>query len=353
MSRKKAGAFIISISLLCCISIMYTKKLNYSDNADKTYIEVDTNEWALYNFGQEIEDSKGIEGVDINWIKALDIYNKGNSQTVIVGVIDTGIYSSGVFLNNKIWINKKESIDEQDNDMNGCIDDYFGWDFYNNDNTIYDNYAYDYHGTYIANAISQVAPDVQIIACKFMKGTRGSIKNAIEGIKYAIDNGARIINCSWCFEDSNSELEKIIKENRDVLFVCAAGNSCTDLDKSNSYPASYKFDNVISVMAIDNTGQVYEFSGYGMNVDVAAPGKDILVRVAEDDETYVDGTSISTAYVTAAATMLMSYNQNLTSVQVKEILIDSCKKCENLKGKLLSEGYIDIYNALLECENYK
>lgn len=313
---------------------------------------LDKKEWALYNYGQEVEGVKGIEGIDINVVCAWDKYKK--LDEVIVGVIDSGIDYKCQGLKNKYWYNQKEiANDGIDNDKNGFVDDYYGWDFFNNDNTIYDNYLYDYHGTYIANAIISVASNAQILSGKFLKTTEGDATDGIEAIKYAISNGAKIINCSWCFETEEKELHDIIKDNPDILFVCATGNTANNFDEYEIYPASYELDNLIAVMAIDNTGAMYEFSGYGKLVDIAAPGKSIYVTVAEDDKTTVDGTSIATAYVTGAATMLKGYAPQLEAKDLKQILLSSSTQLKTLEGKCKTEGYLNIYEAFQLIEEGK
>lgn len=313
---------------------------------------IDKNEWALYNYGQTIRGSDGKAGIDINIIDGWDICV--GTKDVIVGLVDTGVYYNSDITQNNLWKNYKDNQkDNIDNDNNGFIDDYNSWDFYNNDNTIYDNYLYDYHGTYIFNTISKVAPNVTVLPCKFLKGTKGDVKDAINAIKYAIDNGATIINCSWSFEKKDDNLLQLIQENKDVLFICAAGNSKINLDVDKIYPACYNLDNLICVLSIDNMGNLYDYSGYGLNVDIAAPGKDIYVTLPENDKTYVDGTSISTAFVSAAASLLKSYNFSLSPLEIKNIILSSSKKLDSLNGKCKTGGCLDIGTALSKCNSKK
>lgn len=133
-----------------------------------------------------------------------------------------------------------------------------------------------------------------------------------------------------------------------MLFVCAAGNTTQNLDKDKIYPASYEFDNLLSVTAIDNTAELYEFSGYGLSVDIAAPGKDVYVLLPEGDTTFVDGTSIAVSFVSAAAALIKSYDYELAPVEIKRILISNVKKVESLEYKCNSGGYLDIGEALDE-----
>lgn len=144
---------------------------------------------------------------------------------------------------------------------------------------------------------------------------------------------------------------QLIAANPDVLFVCAAGNSHLNLDISTVYPASYDFENVISVMAIDNTGTSYELSGYGSAVNIAAPGKDIWVELPEGDTTFVSGTSIAVAFVTSAAALLKSCDSSFTANELRSILVDTAKTSESLQGLCASSGYLDVYSAVTFCLN--
>lgn len=290
--KKICIAVIVIVMMLA--SCIYANIMLKSDD-ENLKMELYKDEWALYNYGQSINGVIGVNGVDINIIKAWQL-TKGSSD-VIVGVVDTGIDTSLNIFSNALWYNDKEVLQNGiDDDSNGYIDDYYGWDFYSNDDSIYDDYLYDYHGTYLAGIIHKITPEVKILSSKFLRGTEGDVVDSVSAIQYAIDNGAVIVNCSWCFESEQIELYELMKENQDILFVCAAGNSRLNLDENAVYPACYELDNVITVMAIDNTGNMYDISGYGMNVDVAAPGKDIYVCLPENENTFVSGTSASTAF---------------------------------------------------------
>lgn len=309
------------------------------------------NDWAICNYGQSINGVKGIKDIDINVRSAWEI-TKGN-ENVKVAVIDSGVDSSCNILKDKLLVNEYDPIDGVDNDQNGFTDDYNGWNFYDNNNIMYENYLHDYHGTYVASTISKVAPEITILPVKFLKGTSGSIEDVIPAIKYAISGGADIINCSWNFNDYSTELYEVIKSNPNILFVCAAGNSNINLDREDLYPCSYDLDNIISVMSIDNVGKNYCNSGYGSKVDIGAPGVKVLVTLPENDETLIDGTSVSTAFVSGAAALLLSENEDLTPIEIREIIRSSARKLKSLNLLCNSEGCLDIYNCLLKCKSLK
>ena len=175
--------FTIVILFLICTSIFSSCK-NINSNEFKIPIE----KWALDNKGQSINGQKGERGVDIN-VKPIWNDRKTYSE-VIVGVVDTGIDYENEYLGNSLHINLKEKPgDNVDNDKNGLIDDYYGWDFYHNDNSIFDDYLYDYHGTYISNIIKEICPNVKICSSKFLNATNG---DAVEVLQLLIVVGVLI-----------------------------------------------------------------------------------------------------------------------------------------------------------------
>lgn len=319
ISKKHAVALVILICLFIA-TVLFAGGKPYKKDYSQ-YID----EWGIYNSGQNIEGKKGVSGWDIDIIPAWEI-TKGSSD-VIVAVVDTGVdISCEIFEKTQILS---------------------GWDFYNNDATIYDQYIHDYHGTYICSTIAKIAPGITILPIKFMESTAGSMDDAVKGILFAIEHGADIINCSWNFYEYNQELYEVIKEHPDVLFVCAAGNYNADLDNSLIYPCSYKLDNIINVLAVDNTGAIYGTSGYGKNsVHIAAPGESVKVILPENDETYVDGTSVATAFVSATASLVLSNNFSLTTSEIKNIILTSVQPLDALKNKCVSGGMVNVYNSL-------
>ncbi|MCR5785277.1 MAG: S8 family serine peptidase [Eubacterium sp.] len=252
--------------------------------------------------------------------------NTIGDEEVIIAVVDTGIDGSCYPL--------RERMSD-------------GWDYYNGDDSTYDKYVYDYHGTYVATTIASVVPNVKIMPLKFMEGTSGSVDDAVSAIEYAIEKGADIINCSWQTAEDNDNLEKIISDNPDVLFVCAAGNTNINLDEQCVYPCSYDYNNIISVIASDASGIIYDASGYGIiNCDVAAPGIQERVILPENDVDNVDGTSVATAFVTAEAAAVLSKDSSLTPGKIKEIICCNVSEYENLHDKCASGGFINVEAAL-------
>ncbi|MBQ0038556.1 MAG: S8 family serine peptidase [Clostridiales bacterium] len=270
---------------------------------------------------------------------------------IIVAVVDTGVDTSVSLLQGKIVNNPSEIADNgKDDDENGYIDDTISWDFYNSDNSIYDERLYDYHGTYICTNIANLVPNVSILPVKFLNGTKGTVKDAVEAVKYAIAKGAKVVNCSWNFETYSKELFDVMRENKDVIFVCAAGNSNINLDENKLYPCSYNLDNVISVGAVDANGNIYDTSGYGNAVDIMAPGVDVEVTIPNDEITTANGTSIAASFVTATVALMLAVNPQASPAEIKATLVASATPAEALQGKCAANGYIDIKQAIMCCQ---
>lgn len=337
-------------------------------------------QWALENTGSyrsySNSNSKKVsstEGIDLNLSKAWQAYNEkfSSKKEVIVAIIDTGVDVTHEDLADNIWINPGEIPgDGIDNDDNGYIDDVNGWDFYNNDSSLYevsydsstDTYGAepndnDDHGTHCAGIIGAVANNgigiagvasninIKIMPLKIEGGAKGNgtISDAIKAIKYAEKMGAKICNISWGSSLYSSSLEQAIKESS-MLFVAAAGNTGTNNNSSPVYPASYGLDNIISVTFINANGKLTSLSNYGnKSVDLAAPGYDILSTTVGDSYGVMSGSSMAVPHISAVAAIIYSTKDFIYPSAVKELILNSLTKLSNLEDKLMEPG---IPNAL-------
>lgn len=266
--------------------------------------------WGLHNTGQSINGSTGTADVDINALEASAITQGG--EDLVVAVIDDGVDFSHSELKDRAWKNPGESdggkeTNGVDDDGNGLADDVNGWDFHNQDKTVHD--ASDYHGTHVSGTIAAsangegvvgVAPNIKIMAPKFIGPRGGATSNAIKAIEYAADpnkdgdtsDGAKISNNSWgCGGTScyNQALKDAI-EASGMLFVASAGNGGSDgvgdnNDATPQYPASYTSPNILSVAAVGNRGSLAGFSNYGAtSVDISAPGTSVLSSIPDRED---------------------------------------------------------------------
>jgi subtilisin family serine protease len=132
-------------------------------------------QWGLSNNGQAVNGQFGTSGVDINAVNAWDISTGSNSVTV--AVVDTGVDTTGIDLKDNIYVNSKEQLNGKDDDGNGLVDDVNGWNYANNNNSVYDDSVKDLHGTHVAGIIAAelnnggvtgVAPKVKILPVNFI-----------------------------------------------------------------------------------------------------------------------------------------------------------------------------------------
>ncbi len=266
------------------------------------------NLWGLDNTGQTINGQAGTAGIDIN---AADAWPTTTGSGVIVGVLDEGIDISHPELASHIWTNTADCNNNGvDDDHNGYIDDCHGWDFFHNDNSVYDPTDGEDHGTHVAGTIAAaknnsagvagVAPDVTIMPLKFLGPSGGSTSDAITAIQYAKDNGVRIINCSWG-GGAYSQALKDAMANSGILFTTAAGNNGDNLASGPEYPASFDIANQITVAAVDNQGNLASYSNYGGTTAVGAPGNDIYSTLPKVPEASVavDNTPSSAGWRTS------------------------------------------------------
>ena len=257
--------------------------------------------------------------------------NKGSSD-IHIGVIDEGIMYFHQDLCDRVWVNPFDPKDGIDNDGNGYIDDINGWDFKNNDNTIFDQL--DNHGTHVAGTISGKTTGVSnatLISAKFLEQT-GDLANGIKAIDYITDLKVRhnlnipATNNSWGGNSYSQALADAIKraEQAGILFVAAAGNSQVNLDVSPTYPASFEFPNVITVGATDQNDNRAWFSNYGSGVDVTAPGVSIYSTVLGSDGVgsyaYYQGTSMAAPHVSGAVALYKSLYHSASFSQIKSAL---------------------------------
>ena len=318
-------------------------------------------QWGLH------QDS--IPDVDIDAPEAWDLTT--GSSSVVVGVIDTGVDYTHEDLAQNIWVNTVECpagvsnciSDGIDDDGNGYVDDFYGWDFANNDNDPLDDHS---HGTHVAGTIAAagsnatgvvgVSWNTRIMPLKFIRSNgTGSTADAIEAIQYATmmnrDYGVniRVTNNSWGSTSYSQALYDAIEESRqqDILFVAAAGNSAIDNDTTPHYPSSYPHDNVIAVASTTADGSLSSFSNRGLtSVDLGAPGSQIYSTTPGNQYGNKSGTSMASPHVAGVAALAWAVDANLLYSQVRDAIYSGVEPLDSLTGKTVTGGLVNAANTL-------
>ena len=290
------------------------------------------------------------------------------SASVYVGIIDEGIQLTHPDLNGQVWTNPNETtVNGADNDGNGYVDDTNGWDFANNDRTIYDGGkrgTLDDHGTHVSGTIGGKANtegvvgvnwNVTLISAKFLGQNGGTSANAVKAVDYLTDlrknRGVNVVasNNSWGGGGYSQALFDAISRANDagIMFIAAAGNSGTNNDVTASYPSNYNLPNVIAVAAIDKTGALASFSQYGLTtVDIGAPGVGIFSTTAFNTYSSYSGTSMATPHVTGAVALYASTHPGASVAQIRNAILSSAVPTASLSGKTVTGGRLDANAAL-------
>ncbi|GAQ17889.1 thermophilic serine proteinase precursor [Oceanobacillus picturae] len=223
-----------------------------------------------------------------------------------------------------------------------------GYDFVDRDYTPFDANG---HGTHVAGiaaaetnngtGIAGMAPNTKILAVRVLDASgNGSLANIANGIRYAADNGAEVINLSLGCACNTQTLESAVNYawNNGSVVVAAAGNDGTS---QQFQPASYA--NAIAVGAVDRNNNKASFSNYGTWVDVSAPGVDIASTYPGNSYTYMSGTSMASPYVAGQAALLTG--QGKSNAQVRAAIQNTADSV-NGTGYYVRYGMINVLDSV-------
>lgn len=349
-------------------------------------------QWGYINQGNypfEKEWAKSIAGADVNCEEAWE-YSTGD-PSIIVAVLDEGVMWSHPDLEANMWVNEAESLySDTDADGNGYKGDRYGYNFVKNSGVISWTSEYDMgHGTHVAGTIAAVngngegvsgiaggssnKPGVKIMTLQLFDGQYGAtLAMEAKAIKYAADNGAVILQCSWGYNSAlanalmympgpatEKEWEELYPLEKEALdyFINNAGSpngviqgglaifaSGNEYSAMASFPAAYSGCVAVSSISADYTPS--SFTNYGIDIDLSAPGGDLdyygtpgieqadndiqgsiystLVVNGQPGYGYMDGTSMSCPAVAGVAALGLSYaaelRRHFTAQEFKSLL---------------------------------
>lgn len=275
--------------------------------------------------------------------------------SVVVAVIDTGVFMQHEDLAANIWTNPNEiGGNGTDDDHNGYIDDVHGWDFVNNDNDPSDDFG---HGTACAGlvaavqdnslGVSGVAPHCRVMPLKAATSSGYFFDSAtVPAYLYAANNGAKVLSMSYFADHVSPAEEDALKYcvAHGVLPVAAAGNSNFVFPY---YPGGYEC--VLSVAALDGNLNKAGFSDFGSWVDVSCPGVGLATTTADGAYTTgFAGTSGACPQVAGVAALCFSANPSATPEEVRDAIEDTAVLQNQAPfGEFSNYGLVDAKGAVM------
>ena len=278
-------------------------------------------------------------------------------QDFVIAIIDTGLDYNHQDITGNAWTNPGEiQGNGQDDDGNGYVDDIHGYDFSNNDSDPYDDNS---HGTHCGGTIGGqgnngvgvvgVNWNCRLVGVKFLSGGgSGSTEGAIASVQYCAANQFKVSNNSWGGGGFSQSLYDGIQNAGDQfghVFVAAAGNSGSN---GASYPAAYDCTNIISVAASDSNENRASFSQYhAIEVDLAAPGVDVVSSVPGNGYDSYSGTSMATPHVAGGVGLVYSVMGESSAEEIIDLILSTVRPVSAWNGLTATGGILDV-NAALE-----
>ncbi|HEX5736135.1 MAG TPA: S8 family serine peptidase [Blastocatellia bacterium] len=288
-------------------------------------------------------------------LKLDDVHLRSRGEGAVVAIIDTGIARTHPDLVSRLWKDDRRNKDVEgdgiDNDADGLIDDFRGWDFVGNDNDPIETIGNPAetvagHGTFIAGLVAMLAPDSRILPIRaFASDGLGDAFTVAAAVKYAADHGADVINLSLGSPVESALLKDAIRDARErgITLVAAVGND--NDDKQPQFPASSA--EVMAVAAVNLEDAKARFSNFGPHVDVAAPGTRLISAYPDGGYAAWSGTSFAAPFVTAEAALVVAFDP--THREVKSTIEATAVNIDALNpgyADKLGRGRIDPLAAL-------
>jgi serine protease len=348
------------------ISLIYELKYNASipiEKAINVLLQDESIEYAEPEYRMQLFYTPNDTGVpneyqlfNIRAFQGWDI-SKGDTS-IVIGITDTGTDTDHPDLVNQVKYNYADPVNGIDDDGDGYVDNFAGWDLGDNDNNPDCSNSL-VHGSFTSGCASAQPDNIAGTAgsgffCKYLpvKISSGNVlTKPYEGIVYAADHGCQVINCSWGGGGAGQYGQDIIDYatiNKNRLVVAAAGNNNND---APFYPASYK--NVLSVTGTDSSDVKWSNSSYGSNVDISAPGQSVYSTILDNNWSFSSGTSFSSPIVAGLAGIVMWHYPFFTPLQVAEQLRATSDDIDTIPANAaymhqLGKGRANLFRALTE-----
>ena len=327
-------------------------------------------QWALNNTGQDLNGiNPGGVGTPDADIDAVQAWDRGTgSDNVILAIADTGVAYNHPDLSPNAYRNPGESgggkeSNGVDDDGNGLVDDFRGWDFVNDltedNNPAPSGAAGSDHGTAVAGAagaqgnnstgIAGVAWNADLMPLR-VGDTGASISNQVQAFGYAAMQGADVVNLSAGGTTLSQARLDAINAAPNTLFVFGAGNDGTNNDNPATpiYPCNHNRPNVVCVAATGQNDALASFSNFGAAfVDLAAPG--VLIRTTDTPGSgyrFASGTSLSAPIVAGAAAVYRARNPGASAAQTRSALRATVDRKASLANRVETDGRLNLARAL-------
>jgi serine protease len=291
-------------------------------------------------------------------IKAYQAYDFSKGDTsIVIGITDSGVNTFHDDLKGNIAYNYADPINGIDDDHDGYLDNFKGWDLASNSNNPDDTLN---HGTGVAGIAAASTDNItgmigvgfkcRFLPVKIAKG--GSFTKSYEGIVYSADHGCKVINCSWGGTGGGFYGQMIVDYasiNMDAVVVASAGNSNSEVP---FYPATY--EHVISVASVSWSDTKTFGSGgssFGYYVDISAPGLNLYTCRSNGIYTFFNGTSAAAPVISGCAGILRAQFPNYNALQIAEQLRITADFIDTISGNAaykekLGNGRANLFNAV-------
>lgn len=271
----------------------------------------------------------------LHQVKSAEAWNiQADANHEIIAIIDSGSEINHPDLANNIYINHNDPIDGIDNDGDGYVDNYYGWDFAGStstsegDNDPNVKSAAADHGVHVSGIASAVtnngigmasiAKNAKLLILKAGADNEPtSLSHGYQAIIYAADKGAKIINCSWGSTNRSNFGRDAVNYaiSKGCLIIAAAGNSGNEIPL---YPAA--FDGVLAVVNTDLNDRKNSTASYGYHVALSAPGTTIYSTTYGGNYANRSGSSMAAPLVSSAAALIAAKYPQFTGLQIGELL---------------------------------